>query len=86
MKKNDENTFPYVIYCDMDGVLVDLFDNGVYLETKSPKIQANQMIPKAANNKKKKMTTKTKQDLTKRGESPTYAHKSNTKKEENKFD
>tara|TARA_R100000008_G_C3511315_1_gene128965 strand:- start:129 stop:725 length:597 start_codon:yes stop_codon:yes gene_type:complete len=41
MKKNDENTFPYVIYCDMDGVLVDLFDNGVYLETKSPKIRKN---------------------------------------------
>jgi len=38
--KNEENqAFPYEIYCDMDGVLVDLFDNGVYLEAKDPKLR-----------------------------------------------
>ena len=41
MKKNDKNTLPYDIYCDMDGVLVDLFDNGIYLETNDPKIHEN---------------------------------------------
>jgi len=40
--KNEENqAFPYEIYCDMDGVLVDLFDNGVYLEAKDPKLRKN---------------------------------------------
>jgi len=41
MVKNEEKTLPYVIYCDMDGVLVDLFENGVYLEAKDPKIRKN---------------------------------------------
>ena len=42
MTKNEENqAFPYEIYCDMDGVLVDLFDNGVYLEAKDPKLRKN---------------------------------------------
>ena len=41
MKKSEEKTLPYDIYCDMDGVLVDLFDNGVYLEAKDPKIRKN---------------------------------------------
>jgi hypothetical protein len=40
MTKNEENqAFPYDIYCDMDGVLVDLFDNGVYTETKDSKLR-----------------------------------------------
>jgi hypothetical protein len=42
MTENNENKpFPYDIYCDMDGVLVDLFDNGVYLETNDPKLRKN---------------------------------------------
>jgi len=42
MTENNENkSFPYDIYCDMDGVLVDLFDNGVYLEAKDPKLRKN---------------------------------------------
>jgi hypothetical protein len=42
MTENNENgPFPYEIYCDMDGVLVDLFDNGVYLEAKDPKLRKN---------------------------------------------
>ena len=42
MTENNENKpFPYDIYCDMDGVLVDLFDNGVYLETNDPKMRQN---------------------------------------------
>jgi len=42
MVKNEQNqAFPYDIYCDMDGVLVDLFDNGVYLEAKEPKLRKN---------------------------------------------
>tara|TARA_R100001594_G_scaffold125473_3_gene162527 strand:+ start:446 stop:1021 length:576 start_codon:yes stop_codon:yes gene_type:complete len=41
MKKNEEKTLPYDIYCDMDGVLVDLFENGVHKETNDPKIRKN---------------------------------------------
>jgi len=42
MAKNKRNqAFPYEIYCDMDGVLVDLFENGVFLEAKDPKLRKN---------------------------------------------
>ena len=42
MAKNKQNqAFPYDIYCDMDGVLVDLFENGVYLEAKDPNLRKN---------------------------------------------
>ncbi len=37
-KKPD--TFPYQIYCDMDGVLVDLFEDGVYKNIKDPEKEA----------------------------------------------
>ena len=33
------NKFPYTIYCDMDGVLVDLFEGGIYSTIKNPKDQ-----------------------------------------------
>ena len=42
MAKNKRNqAFLYEIYCDMDGVLVDLFENGVFLEAKDPKLRKN---------------------------------------------
>ena len=42
MTKNEQKqAFPYEIYCDMDGVLVDLFENGVYLEAKDPNLRKN---------------------------------------------
>ena len=42
MAKSEENqAFPYEIYCDMDGVLVDLFENGVFLEAKDPNLRKN---------------------------------------------
>ena len=42
MAKNERNqAFPYDIYCDMDGVLVDLFENGVFLEAKDPNLREN---------------------------------------------
>jgi len=40
-KNKEKQAFPYEIYCDMDGVLVDLFENGVYLEAKDPKLCKN---------------------------------------------
>jgi hypothetical protein len=39
LTNNNTNKFPYTIYCDMDGVLVDLFENGVYSTIKNPKNQ-----------------------------------------------
>ena len=42
MAKNEQKqAFPYEIYCDMDGVLVDLFENGVFLEAKDPNLRKN---------------------------------------------
>ena len=42
MAKNEQKqVFPYEIYCDMDGVLVDLFENGVFLEAKDPNLRKN---------------------------------------------
>ena len=42
MAKNEQKqAFPYEIYCDMDGVLVDLFKNGIYLEAKDPNLIKN---------------------------------------------
>ena len=40
-KNKQKQVFPYEIYCDMDGVLVDLFENGVFLEAKDPKLRKN---------------------------------------------
>jgi hypothetical protein len=39
--KSKKNDFPYEIYCDMDGVLVDLFENGIYPCAKDPKMLKN---------------------------------------------
>jgi len=39
LNKNNNN-LPYTIYCDMDGVLVDLFEGGIYSTIKDPKNQA----------------------------------------------
>ena len=42
MTKNEQKqAFPYEIYWDMDGVLVDLFENGVFLEAKDPNLRKN---------------------------------------------
>ncbi len=40
-KDEQKQAFPYEIYCDMDGVLVDLFENGVFLEAKDPNLRKN---------------------------------------------
>ena len=40
-KKEQNQAFPYDIYCDMDGVLVDLFENGVFLEAKDSNLRKN---------------------------------------------
>lgn len=39
--KPQKNDFPYEIYCDMDGVLVDLFENGIFNRVKDPEMLKN---------------------------------------------